>query len=154
MCVCLGWEAQALHRAAADGRQQLGVQRSGMEEQGSGRRLCGEAFPKVMGELWGCGWPTGELPLLQALDPLPLSLHSPGTPKGSLCGEVAQLRSVKQPDSSATCRAHGHLCVQPCFSSCWISTQKCVQCDLSLQLPSGWLCRDGLWGFSFPHYTQ
>lgn len=57
-CVGLEWEARALHKAVADGSSSWGVQPSGVDGCCSG-----EALPKVVGELWGCGCPTGELPM-------------------------------------------------------------------------------------------
>lgn len=98
--------------------------------------------------------PLGSCPCLQALRALPSAI--PGTPRGSLSGEGAQLRSLKQTDSSAARVAHGYSCslCSALLLQLFDFYRKCVQRDLSLQLPPGWLCRASLWGFSFPHYTQ
>lgn len=94
MCVCLEWEAHALHKAAAAG---------GPAQLGSGR-----PFPRWWENCGDVADPLGSCPCLQALEALPLSWHLPGPPKGSLCGEVAQLRSVKQAGTSAAWVARGH----------------------------------------------
>lgn len=145
-CVGLEWEARALHKAVADGSSSWGVQPSGVDGCCSG-----ETLPKVVGELWGCGCPAGELPMPAGSEGSAI----PGTPRGSLSGEGAQLRSLEQTDSSAARVARGTGCLcSALLLQLFDFYRKCVQCDLSLQLPPGCLCWAGLWGFSFPHYTQ
>lgn len=69
----------------------------------------GRPFPTVVGELCGdVADPLGSCLCLQLCRALLLSLHIPGRPKGSLCREVAQLRSMKQPDTSAAWVASGY----------------------------------------------
>lgn len=86
------------------------VRLSGMEELGSGRRLqWGGPSPQWWESCVGdVADPLGSCLCLQLCRALLLSLHIPGRPKGSLCREVAQLRSVKQPDTSAAWVASGH----------------------------------------------
>lgn len=119
----------------------------GWRSRAVGGGCSGEAFPKVVGSCGDVADPLRSCQCCRLWSPFPSPCTALGHPRAAcvVCGAARFLCCLG---------ARGHLCAQPCFSSCWISTQKCVQCDLSLQLPSGWLCRAGLWGFSFPHYLE